>query len=172
MPAEGRALIAELAEELERLDERVKAFDARIERIAQATPACRRLQRIPGIGPMTATALVAAVGDAKQFGSGRELSAWLGLTPRQRSTGGKPVLLGISKRGDSYLRQLLIHGARAALRRAGKHTDRRSRWAGEVEKRRGRNVASVALANKNARNAWAVLAKGADFQRSGLPKAA
>lgn len=172
LPAEGRALIAELAEELKRLDERVKAFDARIERIAQATPACRRLQRIPGIGPMTATALVAAVGDAKQFRSGRELSAWLGLTPRQRSTGGKPVLLGISKRGDAYLRQLLIHGARAALRCAGKHTDRRSRWAGEVEKRRGRNVAAVALANKNARNAWAVLARSADFQRSGLPKAA
>lgn len=172
LQAEGRALIAGLADEFRRLDERVKAFDEQIEAVARATPACRRLQQTPGVGPMTSTALGAAVGDAKQFRSGRELSAWLGLTPRQRSTGGKPVLLGISKRGDAYLRQLLIHGARAALRCAGKHTDRRRKWAVEVERRRGRNVASVALANKNARAAWAVLARNVDFQHSGLPKAA
>ena len=100
------------------------------------------------------------------------LSAWLGLTPRQRSTGGKPVLLGISKRGDSYLRQLLIHGARSVLRCAGKHKDRRRKWALQVEHRRGRNIAGVALANKNARNAWALLAQDVDFQHSGRLQAA
>ena len=148
---EGRALVSDLAEELTRLDERVKAFDAQIEAISRQTPACKRLQQIPGVGPMTATALVAAVGDGSHFRNGRELSAWLGLVPRQRTTGGKPVLLGISKRGDKYLRHLLIHGARSVLRCAGKHTDRRRKWAVEVEQRRGRNVAGVALAIKNAR---------------------
>ena len=172
LPGEGRALVSDLAEELKRLDERVKGFDAQIEAIARQTPACQRLQQIPGIGPMTSTALVAAVGDASQFRNGRELSAWLGLTPRQRSTGGKPVLLGISKRGDSHLRQLLIHGARSVLRCAGKHKDRRRKWAKAVADRRGPNIAGVALANKNARNAWALLARDVDFHSSGLPQAA
>ena len=172
LPGEGRALVCDLAEELTRLDERVKAFDAQIEAISRQTPACKRLQQIPGVGPMTATALVAAVGDASHFRNGRELSAWLGLVPRQRSTGGKPVLLGISKRGDKYLRQLLIHGARSVLRCAGKHSDRRRKWAVEVEQRRGRNVAGVALANKNARTAWALLAKDTDFHTDHRTQAA
>ena len=172
LPMEGRALVSDLAEELTRLDERVKAFDARIEAISRQTPACKRLQQIPGVGPMTATALVAAVGDGSHFRNGRELSAWLGLVPRQRSTGGKPVLLGISKRGDKYLRHLLIYGARSVLRCAAKHSDRRRKWAVEVEQRRGRNVAGVALANKNARIAWALLAKDADFRMDHRPQAA
>ncbi len=116
---------------------------------------------IPGIGLQTATALVAAVGDAAEFRNGREMVAWLGLVPRQRSTGGRPTLLGISKRGDRYLRTLLIHGARSSLRYAWRRTDERSRWVLALEQRRGRNVAAVALANKNARTAWAVLAPGA-----------
>ena len=99
------------------------------------------------------------------FKNGRELSAWLGLVPRQHSTGGRARLLGISKRGDRYIRCLLIHGARAALLQAGRHQDRRSRWVKAVEERRGKNVAAVALANKNARVAWTVLAKGTDFDR-------
>ena len=172
LPAEGRALISDLANELKRLDERVKAFDAKIQAISQQTPACKRLQQIPGVGPMTSTALVAAVGDASHFRNGRELSACLGLVPRQRTTGGKPVLLGISKRGDKYLRQLLIHGARSVLRSAGKHTDRRRKWAQEVERRRGRNVAGVALANKNARTAWAILARKTNFRTDPVPQAA
>ena len=172
LPFNGRVLLRDLGEELRRLDERVKQFDAQITAISQAEPACQRLQAIPGIGPLTATALVAAVGDAAEFRNGRELSAWLGLVPRQYSTGGRPRLLGISKRGDRYIRYLLIHGARAALRTAGRHDNRRSRWALEVESRRGRNIATVALANKNARAAWAVLAKAVTFDSNHLGKAA
>ena len=134
-------------------------------------PACRRLMKIPGIGPMTATALVAAVGDASEFRNGRELAAWLGLVPRQRSTGGRPTLLGISKRGDRHLPTLLVHGARAILSRAPGRTDRRSRWVVATRERRGWNIAAVALANKNARTAWAVLARGAEFDAGHVGRA-
>ena len=158
-----RALLASLGDELRHLNDRVAAFDAQIRAIAQAEPRCRRLSAIPGIGPLTATALVAAVGDTAEFKNGRELAAWLGLVPRQHSTGGRSVLLGISKRGDRYIRCLLIHGGRAVLRTAAHHGDRRSRWAATVEQRRGRNVAAVALANKNARAAWAILTRPSDF---------
>ena len=150
----------------------MKEFDARIGEIARQTPACRRLQAIPGVGPLTATALAATVGSAAEFRNGRELAAWLGLVPRQRTTGGKPTLLGISKRGDRHLRTLMIHGARAALRTAAKRDDRRSRWALELQGRRGANVAAVALANKNARTAWALLAGEADFDAHHVGKAA
>ena len=159
----ARELLWNLGAELRRLDERVKEFDAHILRISREAPACRRLEKIPGIGPLTSTALVAAVGDGREFRNGRELAAWLGIVPRQRSTGGRARLLGISKRGDRHLRCLMIHGARSALRTAGRRPDRRSRWAVEVEKRRGTNIAAVALANKNARTAWAVLAREAVF---------
>lgn len=152
----GRALLAELREELVRLDEQVAALDARLEREAAADERCRRLQSLPGIGALTATALVATIGDVRGFTSGRHLAAWLGLVPRQHSTGGQPRLLGISKRGDRYLRTLLIHGARAALRGAQKRDDRCGRWAVAVEQRRGRNIAIVALANKMARMVWAM----------------
>lgn len=172
LPVAARALLCELGEDLRHLDERVHRFDARIEAVARSEPACQRLETIPGVGPLTSTALVAAVGDAAEFKNGRELAAWLGLTPRQHSTGGRPRLLGISKRGNRYLRYLLIHGARAALRHAGRHEDRRSRWVIDVEHRRGKNVATVALANKNARVAWAVLARGTDFDRAHPGKAA
>ena len=172
LPVEGRTLLWDLGEELRRLDERVGAFDAQIAAISRAEPACQRLEAIPGIGPLTATALVAAVGDAAVFKNGREFAAYLGLVPRQHSTGGRPRLLGISKRGDRYIRCLLIHGARAALQQAGRHQDRRSRWALEVEERRGKNVAAVALANKNARTVWAVLAKATDFDCEHVGRAA
>ena len=172
LPVAARALLCELGEDLRHLDERVHRFDARIEAVARSEPACQRLETNPGVGPLTSTALVAAVGDATEFKNGRELAAWLGLTPRQHSTGGRPRLLGISKRGNRYLRYLLIHGARAALRHAGRHEDRRSRWAIDVEHRGGKNVATVALANKNARVAWAVLARGTDFDRAHPGKAA
>ena len=143
---------------LRRLDDRVKEFDARIEEIARRTPACRRLQAIPGIGPLTATALAATVGNAAEFRNGRELAAWLGLVPRQRTTGGNPTLM--------------IHGARSALRTAAKRDDRRSRWVLDLQQRRGANVAAVALANKNARTAWALLAGGTDFDAGHVGKAA
>ena len=164
VPIETRALLAELGDELRRLDGRVNEFDARIAALARRSPACRRLQGIPGIGPLTATALVAAVGDATEFHNGREMAAWLGLVPRQRTTGGRPRLLGISRRGNRPLRTLLIHGARSALRAAHRREDRRSRWAVGVEGRRRRNVAAVALANKNARTAWPILTRETCFE--------
>ena len=163
LPWAMRELLAGEREELVRLDERVKWFDAQLDAFAREHEACRRLQTIPGVGPKVATALVAAAGDAKEFASGREFAAWLGLTPRQRSTGGRTVLGGISKRGDRYLRALLIHGARAALRVAAKREDRRSRWAVSVHARRGANIAAVALANKTARTAWALLRREHDY---------
>lgn len=160
----GRALLAELREELVQLDERVAELDARLEREAAADARCRRLRSLPGIGPLTATALVATLGDVRGFTSGRHLAAWLGLVPRQHTTGGQPRLLGISKRGDRYLRTLLIHGARAALRGAPQRDDRCSRWVLALEQRRGRNVAIVALANKMARMVWAMWSSEHDYR--------
>lgn len=164
LPGEVRALLAALGEELRHLDQRVQGFDRQIERQSQQQAACRQLQTIPGIGPLIATALVAAVGNATVFKNGREMAAWLGLVPKQHSTGGRNVLLGISKRGDVYLRTLLIHGARAALRFAEKRTDRHSQWMARLLQRRGKNVAAVAVANKNVRIAWALLTQGTTFQ--------
>jgi len=124
-----RELLHGLYRELLHLDERIADYDAQIARLATQSDACKRVMSIPGIGPLTATALIAASGDAKAFRNGREMAAWLGLVPRQHSTGGKARLLGVSKRGDAYLRRLLIHGARAVLRFAPRKDDRRSRWA-------------------------------------------
>ena len=120
-------------------------------------PVCQRLETIPGLGPLTATALGAAVSDPSAFKNGRQFAAWLGLVPRQHSTGGKARLLGISKRGDVYLRKLLVHGARATLRWVGLKADRRSQWLRGLLERRGKNKTAVALANKNARIAWVLL---------------
>ena len=161
LPVEGRALLQELAEELRHQHERVTEFDDRLAGAARQSPACQRLMTIPGVGVLSATA-----GDASEFRNGREMAAWLGLVPRQHSTGGRAVLLGISKRGDRYLRTLLIHGARSALHRAGRRKDRRSRWAVATQSRRGANVAPVALANKNARTAWALLRRGEERRRA------
>ena len=130
---------------------------------------------IPGIGPLVATALLATLGeDWRLFANGRALAAWLGLVPRQHSTGGKPRLLGISKRGDVYLRQLLIHGARAMLRWVERKDDATSRWAHALKQRRHPNVANVAMANKLARIAWAVMTTGKTFDpaRGALAKGA
>ena len=170
--SQTRALLRDMSDELRRLHARVIEFDRQIEALARQMPACQRLMAIPGIGVLTATALVSAVGDASVFNNGREMAAWLGLVPRQMSTGGRPTLLGISKRGDRYLRTLLIHGARAALRVASRRTDRRSRWAVALEQRRGRNITAVALANKNARTAWAMLARGESFDANHLGEVA
>ena len=153
-----------LVEELRHLDERIAHYDEKIEQIAQADERMQRLQTIPGIGPKIATALVAAIGDIHTFKNGRELAAWLGLVPRQHSTGGKSTLLGISKRGDVYLRQLIIHGARSVLRWVDRKTDRTSRWAAALKVRRHQNVAVVALANKMVRIAFALLKKGETYR--------
>ena len=160
-----RELLSGLYEELKHLDERVGSYDDNIAHISQANEEAKRLQTIPGIGPVIATALVAAIGSSvANFKNGRELAAWLGLVPRQHSTGGRNQLLGISKRGDSYLRNLLIHGARSVLRHVDKKTDRRSVWVKSLMERRHQNIATVALANKMARTVFALLKTGEDFK--------
>lgn len=158
-----RTLVADLVEDWDRLDARIKAFDAEFVAIARADPAMRRLSSVPGIGPINATALVAAVGDARAFNRGRDLSAWLGLVPRQVTTGGKPRLLGISKRGNRYLRKNLVHGARAVLPRLAERDTPIGRWLRDLLARHHKNVVVVALANKIARICWAVLAGDRGF---------
>lgn len=162
----GRELFHELYEEFRCLDERIAEFERKIQRVFKQSELCQRIAAVEGIGPITATALVAAVGDAHEFRNGREMAAWLGLVPRQMSTGGRTRLLGISKRGDRYLRTLLIHGARSVVRLAERKSDARSAWVAQVKARRGKNIAAVALANKNARVIWALLAHGEDYRRA------
>lgn len=159
-----RRLLDGLRRDLVQLDERVAEVEAVIVAEARTNDACRRLQTIPGVGPLTASALVSAVGDGRQFKNGRQLAAWVGLVPRQDSSGGKSRLLGISKHGDTYLRTLLIHGGRAVERRCGAKTDPRSRWLQAVGGRRHRNIAAVAQANRNARIAWALLSRGESYR--------
>jgi transposase len=160
----SRALFARLFEHLRALDRQVDELEREINAWHREDTASQRLQAIPGIGPLTASALVASVGDAKLFHNGRQFAAWLGLVPRQSCTGGKTTLLGISKRGDMYLRTLLIHGARSVLRHLKRHPDRADGWLARVAARRNPNIAAVALANKNARTVWALLAHGRDYQ--------
>lgn len=159
-----RELLSELYDEMVHLDNRTQLLEQKLENIADKDEDCQRLLTIPGVGLLSATALVAAIGDISVFKSGRELAAWLGLVPRQHSTGGTPTLLGISKRGDCYLRSLLIHGGRTVVRVAHKYDDRRNRWVNELDQRRGKNISAVGVANKNARIAWAVLSKKESYR--------
>jgi transposase len=158
-----RETLAEMMERLRFLDERIGTYEQRVKRLFDQDERCQRLADIQGVGPLIATALVAAVANAREFRSGRELSAWLGLVPRQQSSGGRSVLLGITKRGDRYLRMLLIHGARAAGRYAEGRTDPSGVWISRLKARRGPNVAAVAVANKNARFAWKLLSSGEHY---------
>ena len=159
-----RAELNRLLEELRHLDEQVAHFDTQIQVIAQSDETAQRLMTIPGIGALIATALMAAIGeDVGLFRNGRALAAWLGLVPRQHSTGGRERLLGISKRGDVYLRQLIIHGARTVLRWVERKEDATSRWASALKSRRPTNVAVVAMANKIARMAFAVIRTGKPY---------
>ncbi|WP_299681447.1 IS110 family transposase [uncultured Roseobacter sp.] len=157
-------LVRDVRKELIELDQRIAAYTKRIRNLFQVNEMCQRIGKIEGIGPITATALVAAVGDRTCFRNGRQFAAWLGLVPKQRSSGGKSRLIGISKRGDRYLRTLLIHGARAVLRKARGKTDARSLWIERMRDRRHPNVVAVALANKNARIVWAVLSGRTEYQ--------
>jgi transposase len=163
LPGLFRGLLQRLVAHLRELNQQVQALEEQIEVWHRANEASQRLAKIPGIGPLTASALSASIGDAKSFKNGRELAAWLGLVPRQHSSGGKPLLLGISKRGDSYLRTLLIHGARSAVRVAKRKSTPTDRWSTGMLDRRHMNVAAVARANKNARIVWALLAHGRDY---------
>jgi transposase len=160
----GRELFYKLFNELGRLEAELASYQEQLEALAHTHPVCQRLLTIPGIGPLTATALLAAVGDAQVFKNGRQFAAWLGLVPKQYSTGGQTRLLGISKRGDSYLRKLLIHGARATLRWARTKADQRSQWIRGLLERRGWNRTAVAVANKNARIVWVLLSRGGVYR--------
>jgi len=159
-----RKLLNGLWGDLKTLDRRVAELDREIDVIAQSDPVAKRLQQLRGVGPMVATALVATVGNAEQFANGRQMAASLGLTPRQHSSGGKDRLLGISKRGDAHLRSILIHGARSVIRTAKLKDDRLSQWVTSLAERRHPNVAAVALANKTARIAWAMLRHGTNYE--------
>lgn len=163
LPLPFRELVLRLLDHLKELDRQVGEMEMQIQAWHRANALSRKLEQIPGIGPLTASALVASIGEAKNFANGRQLAAWLGLVPRQHSTGGKTNLQGISKRGDTYLRTLLIHGARAVIRHAERKPDAQG-WLHKLIGRRNKNVAAVALANKNARIAWALLAHEREFR--------
>jgi transposase len=161
-----RELLAELARDLLGLEERVAGLTRKINAIAAQSEAARRLTTIPGIGELTASAIVAAVGSGKQFRTARDLAAWMGLTPAQFSTGGKTILSGISKRGNNYVRRLLIHGARSCVMHLDRTRDRLGKWLDGLQSRMHHNKVVVALANKLARIAWVVLTKpGASYER-------
>jgi transposase len=161
-----RRMLADLFEDIRRVDERIAQATREIEALAAGDDRARRLMTIPGIGPIVATALLAAVGDCRQFRRARDMAAWLGLVPREHSTGGKTTLLGISKRGNRYVRRLLIHGARSCLLHLDRTRDRLGSWLDALQGRMHANKVAVALAAKIARMAWAVITKpGALYQR-------
>jgi transposase len=163
LPGSFRMLVRRLLDHLEHIDNQVNELQRQILAGHRASTQSLRLAEIPGIGPITASAIVASMTDPKCFENGRQAAAWMGLVPRQHSSGGKNVLLGISKRGDSYLRTLLIHGARSVILAVSRR-DKTTGWISNLVQRRGPNIASVALANKNARIAWALLAHGREFR--------
>jgi transposase len=170
LSARMRLLIADMRAQWQELDHRIAAFEAEFVSYAKESDDARRLITIPGIGVITATALIAAIGKAETFKHGRDLAAWLGLVPRQSTTGGRPRLMGINKRGNKYLRRLLIHGARAALPHVAQRDTSLGRWVKELLARVHPNVAVVALANKLARISWAVLRHGQQFAATAVPK--
>ena len=163
LPGWANTVIGDLLSEVGRLDERIAQYDRHIAQMARQDERVRRLMQLPGVGASTATALTAMIGNGRDFDSGRQLSAWLGLVPGQYSSGGKTRLGRITKAGDAYLRSLLVMGARAVLNAAKGKTDSLSRWAVQLEQRRGYWRAIVAIAAKNARMAWAVLSRGEQF---------
>lgn len=163
LPGTMRNLLERLTENLKEMDRQADDLEKQIQLWHRENEASRRLAEIPGIGPITASAIVATVGKAREFKNGRQLAAWMGLVPRQNSSGGKQNLLGISKRGDTYLRTLLIHGARSVIQYAERKADESS-WLRKLMARRNKNVAAVALANKNARTIWALLAHDRTFR--------
>lgn len=163
LTAAMRLVVSNSLEQLRLFEQQRAELDREIALRCGIDERSRRLAQVMGVGPLTATAMVAKVGNARQFPNGRALAAYLGLVPRQNSTGGKTVLLSITKKGDRYLRTLLIHGARAALQVASRHDDRLSQWALNLRRKSGPNVAAVALANKNARVMWKLLTSGEHF---------
>jgi len=165
LTALSRRLLACLYEELVALDEKIANLEKELRAVYEASEPCRRIAAVEGIGLLTATAAVAAISDGKVFENGRQFAAWLGLVPRQHSSGGKPRLFGISKRGDTYLRTLFIHGARSVVYRACRKTDPRSVWIADKQRNLGTTKACVAVANKNARIVWSLIARGEQYRR-------
>ena len=163
LPGLFRQLVQQLLEHLKILNRQVNEMEIQIQMWHRSNPLSRKLEKIPGIGPLTASAMVASVGDAKSFNNGRQLAAWLGLVPKQHSSGGRPTLLGMSKRGDCYLRTLLIHGARSVIY-ALKRKPPTTGWLANLLARRDKNIVAVALANKNARIIGALLAQDREFR--------
>lgn len=162
----SRELFNNLYEEISEKDQKIKKYDLKMETLFKANDSCQKIADIEGIGVITATAIVAAIGDPKVFKNGRHFSAFLGLVPKQYSSGNKQKLLAISKRGDTYIRTLLIHGGRTVVRHVGSKEDRKSRWIRDLKERRGKNIAAVAVANKNARVIWALLIKGDRYEKA------
>jgi transposase len=161
-----RELLRDVYQRMCTLDVEITRYNARIAQLAAQSEVCQRLTSVPGVGPLTATAFVAAVHDPRAFKNGRHCAAWLGLVPTQHGTGGKIMLGGMSKRGNQYLRRLLLQGAIAVLRRLDGKKDARSVWLQQLRARRGTQVAAVALANKNARTLWALLATGEVYRQA------
>ncbi len=168
LPAGFRHLVARLVDHFRELDRQVGELEAQIKTWHRGSELSQRLEKIPGIGALGASALVASIADARSFRNGRQVASWLGLVPRQNSSGGKATLLGISKRGDTYLRTLLIHGARSAIVAAQRNA-RINPWLAGLLQRRNPNIAAVALANKNARTVWALLAHDREFRCDYFP---
>lgn len=160
----AKSLCLKLAEECRGLDARVSALDDMLAEICRKDERCKHMTTLPGVGPIVATSLVAAIDDGRHFASGRALSAWFGLVPRQYTTGGKPRLGGIGNRAKYYLKRQLIHGARSALLQVAKHEHRRSKCAQILQSRAGHNKTLVAMANKTARIAWAMLRSGENYK--------
>ena len=169
LPGRFRLLIQRLTDHLKQLDCQVCELEREIERWHHGSEVSKRLETIPGIGPLTASALVASAGDPSNFRNARQFAAWIGLVPHQNSSGGKTQLLGISKRGNVYLRTLLIHGGRTLVQLAKTRADRAGTWLGKLVNRRPHNVAAVAMANKNARLAWALLSSGKSYEPRHVP---
>lgn len=158
-------LIKKLYEQFRLFDERVKDYDKQLKKLADQNSLSLEVQKVPGVGPLIASAIVATIGDPKAFKNGREVAAWLGLTPRQYSSGEKIILGGISKRGDRYMRKLLVQGARAAVKGCENKKDKLSCWVASKKQRGGFNKAAVALANKNARIIWGIMASGECYRQ-------
>jgi transposase len=169
LPMLARRLLHDVSLRLNAMNEQMLAYDRELEHVARESEAAHRLMSVPGIGAVTATALLASVADPKQFKNGRQFAAWLGLVPRQYTTGGKIRLGRITKRGDVYLRTLLIHGTRAVLAKVKDKPDRLSAWSRALIERRGYKRATVALAAKNARIVWTLMMRGTSYQLKSAP---
>jgi transposase len=158
-----RGLINKLCEQFKNIDRIITEYDNQLLQWANSNDNCKRLMRLPGVGPTISTAVVAAVGSAQEFKKGREMAAWMGLTPKHQASGNKKIMLGISKRGNNYLRKLIVHGSRSVAKVCKTKTDKRNQWIMNKIEMRGYNKGTIALANKMVREMWAILHKGNDF---------